>query len=36
MSVVNDLLEHLAKRLGPELMENIVGMLPSLGMSSDQ
>lgn len=36
ISVINDLLDSLAKRLDSELMEKVVEMLPSLELSSDQ
>merc|ERR1719261_2164188 len=36
ISVVNDLLENLGKRLDTELMEKIVEMLPGLDLKADQ
>jgi pentatricopeptide repeat protein len=36
ISVINDLLESLAKRLDSELMDKIIEMLPTLDLTSDQ
>jgi len=36
LTVINDLLESLAKRLDSELMEKVVEMLPCIDLSSDQ